>query len=419
MLNKRVLIIANNPLSDTNSNGRTLKNFFAPEDRDKLAQMYIHGGVPDFSACSRYFRVSDRDVLRSLLRRTSAGRCIEADEVEAISGEVAVAKRSKKTPFRMLVRSFLWERRGWRKEFYRWVESVNPEVVLLQAGDSPFLYHLARKIAQSRKIPLVIYNSEDYCFQKKNYMQARGLLPLLYPIFRRKLKKAVKKALLYASCSVYISEDLKDAYDAEYGRPSEYIYTATTMQSADGNTAEGVFSYLGNFGYGRYKMLVKIAKTLSAIDPEYKLDVYGKIPNEEVAAAFETCPAIRYRGLVDYGTVCRVMRESTLLFHAEGFDKRFRAAVRHGFTTKIADSLASGSCFVIFAPPELSCTKYLAENECACVISEEADLEPKLREVIENKELRAALIARAKEVAKENHDAEKNRAKMARILNEI
>ena len=170
MLQKKILIIANNPLSDTNSNGRTLKNFFGAEDRDKLAQMYIHGGVPDFAACNQYFRVSDRDVLGAFLRRTSAGRKVEVNEVEAISCEVATAKGSKKTPFRMLVRSFLWECRVWRKRFYQWVESVNPEAVLLQAGDSPFLYLLARKIAKSRNIPLVIYNSEDYCFQKKNYM---------------------------------------------------------------------------------------------------------------------------------------------------------------------------------------------------------------------------------------------------------
>ena len=61
MLKKRLLLLANNPLSDSNSNGRTLKNFFSPEDREFLAQIYLQG-TPDLSACSRFFRVSDGEV---------------------------------------------------------------------------------------------------------------------------------------------------------------------------------------------------------------------------------------------------------------------------------------------------------------------------------------------------------------------
>ena len=419
MLQKKVLILANNPMADTNSNGRTIKNFFAPTDREKLAQMYIHGAAPDFDACATFFRVSDGDVLRAFMKRKSAGREVQSSEVNALATAAASKKKRSKSPFRMLVRDFLWNRRGWRKELLAWIDTVSPEVILLQAGDSPFMYRLAVEIAKARKIPLLIYNSEDYYFQKHNFMRLRGFSSLLYPIFRRRLKRAVQVALAYASCSVYISEDLKHTYDAEFGRPSTYIYTATEMTPAESNDAEGVFSYLGNLGLNRHLSLVKIAEALSRIDPAYRLDVYGKLPGSAVEQAFASCPAIRYCGLVDYATVCRVMRESTLLFHAENFDKKFRAAVRHGFSTKIADSLASGSCFVIFAPPELSCTKYLKENECACVIDNEAELEDKLREVIGDRALRERYVARAIAVAEENHNAQKNREKMADIINSL
>lgn len=418
MLTKRVLLLTHNPLSDANSNGRTLKNFFSPEDAGQLAQIFISGGSPDFSACSRFFRVTDGEVLRAFIKRTPAGREI-LDEEQSVAGGVSSAKKRKKTPITMLLRDFFWNRRGWRRRVDAWIDEVAPEAVLLQAGDSPFMYRWAVRISKERRIPLVIYNSEDYYFKSYDYTRSRGFAHLFYPFFWRRLKRAVRSALSVACMSVYISEDLKRTYDAEFSRPSEYIYTATEVAPAAENTAEGVFSYLGNLGIDRHKSLVKIAEALSRIDSEYKLDVYGKMPNNEVERAFSECPAIRYRGLVDYATVCRVMGESTLLFHAESFEEFYRKDIRHGFSTKIADSLASGSCFVIFAPAELSCTKYLAENECACVISEEADLEPKLREVIENKELRAALIERAKAVAQENHNAEKNCAKMARILNEI
>lgn len=418
-LNKKILIVSNNPLSDMDSNGRTMKNFFSPADKENLAQIYLHGAVPDFSACSRFFRVSDGDVLRSFLQRKSAGReVLPSDEVR-LNLEIVETKRRKKTPLKMLLRDFFWSQKAWRKKLKLWVDDVAPETVLLQAGDSPFMYRLATEIAKEKGIPLVIYNSEDYYFQTRNYTRARGFSSLLYPVFHKKLKEAVKSALAYAACSIYISEDLKATYDAEFAKPSEYIYTATEMRPCESSSEGNVFSYLGNFGYNRHEVLVKIANALAKINPSYKLDVYGKIPSKAVEKAFSACSAISYHGLVDYATVCRVMQGSTLLFHAENFKKRFRRAVRHGFSTKIADSLASGSCFVIFAPPELSCTKYLAANECACVITDEADLEAKLCEVIENADLRRTLVARAKLVAAENHNAEKNRAKMARILQEI
>lgn len=419
MLEKKILILANNPLSDTNSNGRTLKNFFAPEDREKLSQMYIHGDAPDFSACARFFRVSDGAVLRSFLKRAEAGCVVSENEVSELRHASSSAKKMAKSPFRLLVRNFLWNRQCWRKQLYAWIDDIVPEVVLLQAGDSPFMYRLAVSIAKDRGIPLLIYNSEDYYFQKHSYMRLRGLASLFYPCFRRKLRRAVQAALAYASCSVYISEDLQSAYDAEFHRPSTYIYTATAMIPAVGNKTEGIFSYLGNFGYDRHKALIQIAEALARISPEYRLDVYGKLPNEEVAMAFAACPAICYRGLVDYDTVCRVMQESTLLFHAECFDETFRAAVRHGFSTKIADSLASGSCFVIYAPPELSCTKYLKENACACVIDDEGALEGKLRELIESPMLRCVYIERAMAVVAQNHNAEKNRKRMAEIINSL
>lgn len=413
---KRLLILANNPLSDSNSNGRTLKNFFSPEDREHLAQIYIQG-TPDFEACSRFFRVSDGEVLRAFFRRRPAGG--EVTEAPDVSTAPQAAKAPRKTPFTLLLRNFFWSRRGWRRTVSAWIDEVAPEAVLLQAGDSPFLYRWAVAIAREREIPLVIYNSEDYYFKRYDYTRSRGLAKLFYPIFSRCLRRAVREAMDAAAVSVYISEDLKNTYDREFGKPGEYIYTATEVIPQCGGRPEGVFSYLGNLGVGRHKSLVKIAEALAKIDPTYRLDVYGKLPNEEVGRSFDACFALRYRGLVDYSTVRRVMGESTLLFHAESFEEFYCRDIRHGFSTKIADSLASGTPFVIFAPSELSCTKYLEEKACACVIENEADLEAKLREVIESRELRESLVERALAVAKENHNAEKNREKMARILDEL
>ena len=71
----RVLIVSNECLAENSSNGRTLRNFLLGWPKENLAQFYTKPGVPDFSVCTRYYRVTDADVLRSLKRpHTVKGR---------------------------------------------------------------------------------------------------------------------------------------------------------------------------------------------------------------------------------------------------------------------------------------------------------------------------------------------------------
>lgn len=165
-----------------------------PEDRDSLAQIYIGGGAPDFSACSRFFRIGDGEVLRAFLHRSAAGGEVPNTSV-AEQTESTTVKKPKKTPLTLLLRDFLWNRRGWRKAVNAWIDEFSPDAVLLQAGDSPFMYRWAAEIADAKGIPLVVYNSEDYYFKKHDYTRSRGFAPLFYPLFRRMLRKEIRRAI--------------------------------------------------------------------------------------------------------------------------------------------------------------------------------------------------------------------------------
>lgn len=420
-MNKRVLIFANNALSKSNSNGRTLLNLLGECNKENLAQFYIQNDTPDFDVCNNYFFVSDSAVLRAFLKRESAGRvvCKIADEKRENATTVSNGKKLPRNPLTMLIRDFLWNRNGWRVLFNDWVKAFDPECVLLQAGDTPFLFNLALETAKKYRIPMLIYNSEDYYFKNYNYFKNSGITGVFYPIFRSKLKKATKTAINYATISIYISEDLKNIYDAEFSKPSVAIYTATDIEPVLAQSEKPIFSYLGNLGLERHVGLIKIAESLNKINSDYKLDVYGKIPNDMVKQAFDNCNSLNYCGLVSYERVKEVIAESLLVFHTESEDPFYVKDIRHGFTTKIADSLASGTCFVIFAPGTLSCTKYVKENNCGCVITEESELECKLREIIEDKTLRENYINNALNIVEKNHRAQKNQAKMVEIINNL
>ena len=420
MLNKKVLIFSNNALSKANSNGRTLLNLLGNASPDMLAQFFLQADEPDFKACKNYFFASDMAVAKAFIKHKSAGgRVVEKTEKKEPMSSKTAPRKIPRNPLTILIRNFLWNRKGWRKDFNNWVQEFAPDCVLLQAGDAPFLFNIALETAKKYKIPMLVYNSEDYYFKNYNYFRNSGVTGIFYPLFWRKLKKAIEKVLDYASCSVYISEDLKNTYDSHFGKNSAYIYTATDIEPIISENKQAIFSYLGNLGIGRHTGLIKIAEALNKINPQYKLQVYGKIPNDEVKKAFDSCKALSYCGLVGYEKVKEVIAESLLVFHTENFDPFYCKDIRHGFSTKIADSLASGTCFCIFAPEMLSCTKYVKENECGCVISREAELESKLKEIIEDKALREKYIANAINIVKKNHQASENREKMAEIINNL
>ncbi|MBQ9973417.1 MAG: glycosyltransferase [Oscillospiraceae bacterium] len=418
----RILIVGNNILSTSTSNGRTLRNFLIGWPKEKLAQFTLQAKQPDFDLCDRYFCTTDGQALRAFLGRGSGGGVAEPQPEPAAVQPAAGQKNRPRTALTMLLREWVWNSRRWTKNgFWQWVEVFKPELVLLQAGDCAFMFRLAEDVARKYDIPLVIYNSEGYYFKDFDYFRGRGLAHWCYPLFRRQYCRQFKKTLAYAAHSIYICDPLKQDYDKVLGRPSTTVYTATQVTPAAEKTPNEVFttSYLGNLGVGRHKALMDIANALQAISPELHLDVYGRIPNDVVQAAFDACPGIRYKGFVSYEQEVQVMHQSDLLVHGENFDPFWREDLKYGFSTKLADSLASGTCFLLYAPEEMACARYLRDNDAAWVVSDKAELTAALERLVTDPQARQAYIPNALTLVKRNHSTHKCTQQFQDILKSV
>lgn len=415
----RLLIISNECLSSVSSNGRTLRNLLIGWPKEKLAQFHIRRTAPDQSVCDRFYYVSDSAALRAFLTGKGALGIHQEDET-ATAGHQKTAG-GRRNSLTMMLRDLVWNSGRWAgKRFQQWVDEFSPEVILLQAGDCGFMLRIARKLAEKYHIPLVIYNSEGYYFKQFDYFQSKGIAKLAYPIFYRNFCREFDRTIRVASKSVYCCDKLKRDYDAYFGLPSEVIYTATQMIAVANEPQNDPLqiSYLGNLGVGRHEGLVDIANALQHISPELKLDVYGRIPNQTVEDAFERCPGICYRGFVSYDEVQNVIRHSDILIHTENFSDFYKEDLQYAFSTKIADSLASGRCFFLYAPGNLACTEYLKNHEAAYVIERKEDLLPCLEQLCSDSQARTKYIENALQLVKENHKAEKNAKHFQDILRE-
>ena len=409
----KVLIFSNNCFSKTNSNGKTLSKLFNAYPKENLAQFYIQNDSPDFERCNNYFMVTDREALSSFLKKKNVGRRITESITENVKiHNNSIKKPKKRTPLTMLLREMVWNSNKWiGEDFNSWLNEFVPEVIIVQAGDNSFLLNIATKLAKERKIPLIIYNTESYYFKKKNYMKDSGLSVVFYPLFISQFRKQFKETMKYASCVIYNCEMLKEEYEKHFDLPSYVVYNSSDINNTNQTIKDKelpTISYLGNLGVGRHEPLIEIGNTLQKINPLLKLNIYGKIPNDNIRNELINCSGIEYKGFINSQEVVLIMQESDILIHAENFSPFYRDDLKYAFSTKIADCLKSGKCFFNYAPIELASTQYLLENKGACVVYNQNQLEETLIKLINNKKFREGFIANALQLAEVNHNAERN-----------
>ena len=418
---KRVLVISNNCFSKTNSNGRTLGNLFYGWPKDKLAQFCISTDSVDCETCTNYYIVTDSEVLQSVAKMRLTKRlqinslCLEGRNK---SNDVTGIKKRKKTAFAAIVRHFLWNTHVWKtKEFKLWLDSFNPQVIVWQCGDSAFLMDIAYNIARERKIPLLIYNTEDYYFKEKNFMQAHFLDFIMWPYFRSMYRNHFRRTLLYASHIVHLNKSIKILHDAEFDCPSDVIYNCSGLSFKEHILCKEspVFSYLGNLGVNRHIPLIEIGKILNEFNPEWTLHIYGAA-TREVECAFEDSPGIIYHGKIAYDEVVNTIYETDILFHVEAQTGTYKNDLKYAFSTKIADSLSSGSCFLVYASMDLAVSKYIAETKSGWVVSDKKSLLDTIRNIINDDNTRKEVLLNAKRTAEKNHQLIKNASKFRTII---
>lgn len=421
----KVLVISNECFSKMSSNGRTLGNFFIGWPKEYLAQFFLTG-KPDSYFCNQFFQVSDRQALNALLRKKNKGGKILIDDLMGSDAgpkqSILKERKVKRNALTMLLRNFIWKTGVWKKSgYWQWVGNFQPDVVLLQAGDCAFMFDLAVKTVERMNAKLVIYNSEGYYYKDFDYFQGKGLAHMVYPIFQSQLRRSLEKAYEKASCVVYTCDELKKQYLQDFSGQAETVFTGSEIQHEEREKSNAVFTtvYCGNLGLKRHESLIEIAEILQSISEELYVDVYGKVPTAQIEEELNRCKGIRYHGLVSYEQVRILLRDSDLLLYVESFDPFYQEDIKFGFSTKIADSLSSGNCFLLYAPEHFVCYQYLKNNHAAYTVANKEELKLKLKTLVENPEARSFYMDAALKLADRNHRIEKNKERFQRILRDL
>ena len=445
---KRVLVVSNECFSFATSNGRTLANLLKSFGKKDLAQFYIHG-IPEPSVCSQYYTVSDQDALAAFLckkqKRLTIHKIVfpeefssapktEARQTAAEQGKdekrqapaashgakVPAEKKIRRSCKNILLRDVVWcSYRWWKRDFSEFLQEFAPEVVLLQAGDSPFMYAIARKIARKYHAHLVMFNTESYALKQVLYAGVNEK-NIWHRLLRHRLRVQYRRFMKQADFCIYNTQWLEEAYQKAYPHPGKsrtfYVSTDLTPAHAARNEDEFDVTYCGNLGVGRVAPLYELANVLHEALPEAKLHIYGKFYSTREQTAFLKLPNVICHGLVPYSQIPDILASSALVLHCEN-PKRVED-LKYAFSTKIADCLVCGRPFLVYASREYPFVQYLERFRCAHIASTPQELHQLLLQC-KDRRFCDSTLENAKRLAEQNHNAQKNSEGMRRALCDI
>lgn len=420
----KVLIISHNPVSGQSNMGKTFLSLFSKFDSSELCQLYIYPTVPNIRSCESFFRITDKQVLKSLLKGKHPGGEIRPEQIredhsayEKASDESLYRSRKNKSAFRRLLRDAMWELSRWYSpELKAWLDRENPDCIFVAPGVAKFIHNFALRIAGDRQIPVVTYICDEYYFVS----QPEGALDRL----RLKLLKEKIEALMAKTDHlVTISRELKTEYAETFHVGATHLLTGAAFEAAlEPRLAENprIISYFGNIRCNRYISLGQIGKTLDEINREcntdYALHIYTAEKDPEILASLERYQSIRLCGFVTGDAFVQALCSAQLLLHVEAFDEASIDFVKHSVSTKIADSLASGVPLLAYGPANISSMQHLLRHDCAIAATSPEELREMLLRALTDGETRRRVAERAILAAGKYHNSEKNSEKLRLLL---
>lgn len=404
----KVLVIAANPFSDINNNGKTLKSIFSSFAKDELCELYFRpqdNVIGDGTFAESYYAVCEMDIIRSFFyfnKKCGGIQTFEKEKSVAISQDKTYRRffNSNIKNWKWL-RSLLWKSRRWDTVEYRqWVEGSKADVVFALLGSPGVSYTMAEEISESLHIPLAIYFTDDYLI----YPLRKGILEKWK--FKRKLKayRQIVRKSAYRFC---IGEQMCGEYTRFFGKEFRPIMNCVEVLPFEPYTAmrkNPVFAYFGGLNLHRWKMLCRLSRL---IGDKGRVVVYTNAEiTDQIKSAFNL-DNVQLGGFVSGEMLRQKMLDSDVLLHIESDDAEYRSVTRLSISTKIPEYMMSGRMILGFGPQELASMRLISDNNLGVVIScDESEERQKLLidEIIENEEQRKKYALRAYHYAKEHHN---------------
>lgn len=403
----KILIVSHNCFSKVYNNGKTLESIFSSFSKDSLAQIYFTENMqPDLDFCDNYFKITDVSVLKSVLKGgADCGEIIELNKnrdnnkSDSSKGSRLFSLAKSKIDHIVLFRDILWSFNTWKsKSLLLWSKKYNPNIIFYVGGNFGFSHKIAFFLSKKFQVPLVTYFTDDYLI----YPKTKNLFDRIQKI---RMKKFYNKTVNHSSLCFAIGNVMAEEYSTFFGKEFYSIMNSISKQEylPCNEKDEIIFSYFGGLHLSRWKMIIKLAQSLSV----GSINVYSiEKPSHKVLCEFKKVN-IKFKGSVEGAELKKAILSSDVLLHVESDDPYNRTLTKLSVSTKIPEYLMSGRLVLGFGPTEVASMKILSENNIGVVISSSVSndcLKSELIKITSNFELRKKIGLLGYDYAIKNFD---------------
>lgn len=380
----RVLVITRNAWDDTNSIGNTMSNFFSGMDDAEFANIYFRPSRPNNNMCRRYFRVTEKDVLRHWFCRERMGEVFTTDEC----GNVDAGISTSGTSLAGFVRRYgiapiyklsdaLWNGERWiNGRFVNFIKGFSPDIVFSFAKAAPQYYCTLKYFYEHTNVPVVLWAADD------EYSSARGTAR------EERLRYIIKNASKLYGCS----EEICAYYNAVFSCNVEPVYKSCQFHNMPKKTVNRPlnFTYAGNLLYGRQETLLDLIDAIQALNQDEEkaiLHIYSgtEIGTKDIQRL--NVPGVSvFHGKESYEKICEHLANADVVLHVESFQPSEMLKTKYSFSTKIVDCLQSGSVLMAIGPDDIASIQYARNIKGAIVVDDRCVIQDVLNQICNHPE---------------------------------
>ena len=406
----KVLVVAINAWRE-DATSHTLMNIFSCWDPSRLVMVYTRADLPNTKVCSRFFQISENDVLKSVFKPwKETGREVFNTPTVSDSGVEEEHKRyakarKKHSYFISICREMVWTLGQWKSNALKnFVKEVDPDVIFVPIYPTAYMGKIQRYIKKFTGKPIVCYLADD----NYSYDACKGFWSRVH---RFMLRKQVKYLATHCKEMFVIVEKEKEETDRVFGTNSVILtkgidFSNLTYQSHKTNQPLK-FVYTGNLIIGRDKTLALIADILNKLNEcgtKATLEIYSPDTVDEATMSRLNNGCSKHCGFIPREKVGGVQQNADVVIFAEALEGKDSKAARLSFSTKITDYLSNGKCILAVGKEDIAPIDYFVRNDSAIVATDAKALEERLKYILENPQVIEEYGQKAFDCAKRNHD---------------
>ncbi|GAA6255750.1 hypothetical protein F070042J6_16020 [Bacteroides sp. f07] len=402
----RILIISKEAWRDEQNGGNVLSNIFQGFDAE-FAQIFCNEQLPNNKLCKKYYQITDKMMVNSILGKGLAGMTLKYDDYPVFT----VAERQSYGGVRWaggylrLAREVAWALGRWNEgEIKDFVTCFNPDIIFAPCYGNHYMHKMLRLVKKTADVSVVSYISDD--FYGNNQLNFSPLFWINHFALRRNTRSIFKLySLVYT-----MTQEQKEQCERDFGANMKILCKCGEFLPKYEKKFVGDpirFIYGGGIYINRWKTLKVLSDAIRKVNAEganFRLDIYTNTElTESQRAALNDGKSAFMHDPVSMSQLMDIYHNSDIALHVEGFDSKSKRIVRLSFSTKIVDCLDSGCAVMAICDDKQAGGSYLRRNECAICVHDLKTMEQVLRDIWSDKNNLIQMQHKAFEVGRKNH----------------